>query len=167
MWSWFAKKPRFSDIAFQELALMLTQDTDRPVPRRELLRPESMDFSMASLKHLDAYLEVVRHDRLTQENLTILVLRSGAYAGEVIRRHCRRVRYHWLDYQQAEKRSALVRDRGMCLPLVAVLWASNDDMCFPLAKVCKFLENGEQDSLYGLASVIAAKQSQRVTALSD
>ena len=42
--------------------------------------------------------------------------------------------------------------RGMYLGTAGVLWAPNAT-CFPLGKVCKYVENGREDSVYFFARV--------------
>ena len=159
MFSLFKKSaPVFCDAALEDLSRMLTQEDERPTYRRELLQAERLDFTLESLKHIDEYLEIVRQDEIPNEHMTPLVLRVGAYAGEVIRRNTTDIEFHWLDYKQGARRSSMVRSNGMCLELAAMLWSSDKDMCFPLAKVCKFIENGPEDSLYFLATVLTTKR---------
>jgi hypothetical protein len=157
MFSFFRRKPVFCDIAFHELAQMLTQEQDKPTYRRELLPAARLDFSLESLKVIDGYLDIIRQDALPDEVMTPLVLRVGAYVGEVIRRGSTAQEYHWLAYKEAARRVPLVREIGMCLPVAAVLWSSDDEVCLPLGKVCKFLANGDEDSVYFFARVILQK----------
>jgi len=48
----------------------------------------------------------------------------------------------------------MVKDVGMYLGTMGVLRASADTMCFPLGKVCKFLEAGREDSVHFFAQAI-------------
>src|SRR5262245_50787584 len=104
MFSFFKRKSEFRDQAFEELARMLTEELGDPPYRRELLDPQKLDFSLASLEHVDDYLDVVHQDQPGEEDLLRVVLRCGAYVGEVIRRLSPRG-YHWLDYEGAARRA--------------------------------------------------------------
>jgi hypothetical protein len=48
----------------------------------------------------------------------------------------------------------MVKDIGVHLGTMGVLRASADTMCFPLGKVCKFLEAGREDSVQFFAQTI-------------
>ena len=107
-----------------------------------------------SLKHIDAYLEEVRKDQIPQEALVQMVLRTGSYVGEVIRRSSSND-YNWLNFEEACKVSKLIEGLGMQLGTVAVLWSTPDNLCFPLAKILKYLENGSEDSTYSFAQIVS------------
>src|SRR5262245_32363193 len=153
MFSFFKRTPAFHDKAFEELAEMLWMDDEQPTHRRELLDAATLDFSVHSLAHIDDYLDAVRADGVEGEVLMRVVLRTGAYVGEVVRRHCK-TEYHWVDYEQASRESRMVKDIGVHLGTMGVLRASPDTMCFPLGKVCKFLEAGREDSVQFFARTI-------------
>ena len=153
MFSIFKRTPVFHDQAFEELAEMLWLDEEQPTHKRELLDPSVLDFSLHSLAHVDDYLDAVRSDAIEGEVMMRVVLRAGAYVGEVVRRHSK-TEYHWVDYAQAARESRMVKDVGMYLGTMGVLRASADTMCFPLGKVCKFLEAGREDSVHFFAQAI-------------
>lgn len=79
------KSPAFIDQEYSELALMLTQDDEEPAYRRGLLDSDKLDYSLDSLKHVDDCLEIIRNDPPQGNDYLKLVLRYGAYVGEVIR----------------------------------------------------------------------------------
>jgi hypothetical protein len=153
MFSFFKRTPVLHDKAFEELAEMLWMDDEQPTHRRELLNPSVLDFSVHSLAHVDDYLDAIRGDGIGGEVMMRVVLRAGAYVGEVVRRHSK-TEYHWVDYAQAASESSMVKDVGMYLGTMGVLRASPDTMCFPLGKVCKFLEAGREDSVQFFARTI-------------
>lgn len=153
MWSIFNRKPRFHDQALVDLAAMLTEDVDNPVPGRELLDAKKLDYSIESLKHLDEYLDLMRADPPAGDDLLKLVLRSGAYVGEVIRRHSP-VELHWIDHEAAAKEAEILRDQEPSLATAAVLWAEPGTLYLPLLKVCKYLENGAEDGVQVFAQAV-------------
>lgn len=153
MFSFFKRTPVFHDKAFEELAEMLWLDDEEPTYKREFLDPSRLDFSLRSLAHIDDYLDVVHTDEVEGEAMMRVVLRAGAYVGEVVRRHSK-TEYHWVDHEQAARESRMVKDAGMHLGTMGVLRASPDTMCFPLAKVCKFLDAGREDSVAFFAKVV-------------
>ena len=152
MFSWFSRKPRNCDRAFEDLAQMLWLEERRPTFRRELLNADRLDFSLASLEHVDDYLEAVHRDLPDQEQLGYLALRTGAYVGEVIRRHAGQ-EYHWYDFKQASKLSEFVKTLGVNLGTAGVLAVDAEHVCFPIAKVMKYLENGAEDSVHFFARI--------------
>ena len=154
MFSFFKRKPRFNDLAFKDLSEMLTADEESPTYRRDCLDPDRLDYSVDSLSHLDDYLQLV-HDAQVEDpqELMRVVLRAGAYVGEVVRRNAP-IEFHWMEYRHAARHSSFVKQLGMSLGTAAVLWAGEDRICFPLGKVGKFLENGPEDSVLTFAKVI-------------
>ena len=149
----FRRKPEFQDAAFEELSQMLWMEDETPTHKRELLNNSALDFSVDSLAHIDNYLDAIRSDELAGEDLLRIVLRCGAYVGEVIRRHSHS-EYHWIDYDQAARESKMVKEVGRYLGTIGVLRAGPDSMCFPLGKICKFIENGREDSVQFFAKAI-------------
>lgn len=152
MLSWFRKGPRFIDREFDDLAAMLTEDETSPTYRRELLLGKPLDFSVESLRIIDEYLEALHIEQPAQEDLLRPILRAGAYVGEVIRRHSR-MEYHWISHEEAAKFSPLIKGWEQSIATVGILWSSPETMMFPLSKVCKYLENGSEDSVYFFAQV--------------
>jgi len=86
-----------------------------------------------------------------------LVLRCGAYVGEVILRNAEGKTYHWVDYQGAVRINQSIADFGESLGAAAVLWDSATGLTFPLGKVQKFLDNGREDSVHFFARAMLAK----------
>ena len=158
----FSRKPELQDQPLSELGQMFASPevvSDNPTPGTELLDPSRLDFTVESLGFVDDYLEQIRGRKLDEDSDDYykLVLRCGAYVGEVILRNAKGKTYHWLDYKGALKISKIVADFGESLGSMAVLWDSASGLTFPLAKVQKFLDNGREDSVQFFAKAILAK----------
>jgi hypothetical protein len=135
---------------------MLFALPEDPTPGLELLDPSKLDYSVNSLAHLDDYLDILRDRDLTERDAAVVVMRAGAYVGEVIRRSSGRT-YHWLDYEEAVKVDRRIGEMGgKSFSLVAILWDGRKGFVFPLAKVVKFVENGREDSTEFFAQAIIA-----------
>jgi hypothetical protein len=132
---------------------MLFQERRRPTYKHELLDEQQLNFSLDSLKDIDRYLEALHASPPTQEDLLIVALRCGAYVGEVIRKNSTST-LNWITFEQAAKNSEYVKKLGRSLGTAGILWKDGKTMCFPLAKICKFIENGNEDSVYFFAEVI-------------
>ncbi len=133
--------------------------SDDPTPGAELLDPSRLDFTVESLGFVDDYLEQMRQRQMEEggEAYCKLVLRCGAYVGEVILRNARAKTYHWLDYKGARRIAPSIAHFGESLGAAAVLWDSASGLTFPLGKVQKFLDNGREDSVYFFAKVLLEK----------
>jgi hypothetical protein len=154
----FSRKPKLSDEALRDLSKMLTSCPDDPTPGVEVLDASRLDFSIESLALMDDYLDVMRSRKLTQRDNMVLVLRCGAYVGEVVRQNSSERDFHWLDYDEAVRfDSQIATLGGKSLGLMAILWSGEQRFSFPLAKVMKFLENGREDSTEFFAQVMLAK----------
>ncbi len=150
-------RPQLQDGALAGLSQMFLQDEQNPTPGSELLDVSRFDFTVSSLGALDEHLELMRARGLDEQELATLVLRAGAYAGEVIRRHAPPPKeWHWLDYDQAAAIDPRLASLGKELGTIAVLWDGDGGFTFPLSKVGKFLENGPEDSVRFFAEVIIA-----------
>jgi hypothetical protein len=129
---------------------------DDPTPGAELLDSSRLDFTVKSLRFVDDYLARMRKRRLLEdgEDYCKLVLRCGAYVGEVILRNTKSKTYHWLDWKGALRINKDIADFGESLGGAAVLWDNADGLIFPLGKVQKFLDNGREDSVQFFAKVM-------------
>ncbi len=148
----FSRKPEVQDEAFKDLAEMFFNLPDDPTPGSENLDRNAFDFSVESLAIVDDYLEMVRGRDFDNRALTKVILRSGAYVGEVIRGHINT--YHWLDYKEASRLSSQIMMFGEGIGTAGILWDGKSGFSFPLAKVMKFLENGREDNVKFLAQAI-------------
>ena len=154
MWPWSSREPRFADEAFASLSLMLAGDAENPTHRRELLRPDALDYSLDSLKHVDEYLASLHRAPPRDTEYLQVVLRTGAYVGEVMRRR-RAGEFHWVLYEEAARLSPVIRGMPESIAIAGILWRDAESMTFPLGKVCQYLENGAEDSVYFFGCVFA------------
>jgi hypothetical protein len=159
MLKFIKKKPKFVDEAYSDLSIMLTQDDVNTVYKREIIDPEKLDYSLDSLKHIDDCLEIIRNDPPEGNDFLRLVLRYGAYVGEVIKRNSKK-EHHWVEHKEAAKYSSLVKSFEDSISTSGILWRDNEIMCFPLGKVCKYIENGSEDSVYLFSKVILNREQQ-------
>ncbi len=157
MFSIFRKSPRFVDQEFAGLSLMLTQDTATPTCRREFLDESKLDFSVESLRHIDAYLGALHLNPPEGYELIRVALRCGAYVGEVVRKQLPET-WHWVSHDEAAKHSKIVAEFEPSIATAGILWKSNDTMVFPLGKVCKFIENGDEDSVHFFAEALIGNE---------
>lgn len=160
----FSSRPPLQDQALGELAVMFQTPAvvaDDPTPGTELLNPRALDFTVGSLGEVDDFLEKMRKRDLDDDAYVKLVLRCGAYVGEVILRNSKDKTYHWLDYQGALEVNKDLADFGESLGTTAVLWDNTSGLTFPLGKVMKFLENGPEDSVHFFAKAILGKTSAK------
>ena len=151
------KKPVFVDQEYYDFALMLTQDDEVPVYKCDILDPEKLDYSLDSLKHIDDCLEIIRNDLPQGNDYLRLILRYGAYVGEVIKRNSKK-EHHWVEHDEAAKFSSTVNGFGKSISTAGILWRDSRIMCFPLGKIRKFLNNGREDSVYYFSKVILEKE---------
>lgn len=142
------------DETFHDYSIMLHSDPYNPTFRSELLSPKDFDYSLRSLENLEAYLRKIRKDKNVEADWNRTVLRCGAYVGEVIRLADPDHDWHWIDFATAQRlnpKNPLFEAKS--IGKVAILVNMKESYWFPLAKVCKFLENGEADSVNAFASV--------------
>lgn len=146
------------------IAAFLIDDTgsDLPTPLKEHLVPKKLDYSLESLKHVDAYLDVIRKNRntLTEDQLMKVIARCGAYCGEVVRRLSKEDLY-WINYDTAIVADSRVKSFDKSLYTFYILFAEPNNFSFPLAKVGKYLDNGPEDSLYFLAMMLLSPSPEK------
>src|SRR5215467_3741034 len=148
--------PKDQTLALSDLAHIFFEDDD--TFGREHLDRRRLDFSVESLKHVNDYLEAIRKDKdVETQGVTRakVVLRAGAYVGEVIRKNDKKVQWRWVDYEGAKQvEPKLFESFGKRIATAAVLYDGNKGFVFPLAKVEKYLNNGAEDDVYLFATVI-------------
>ena len=132
---------------------MLTQDRENPTFKRELLDPSKLDFSVESLRHIDEYLEGLHRNPPQGNDLARVALRCGAYVGEVMRRQLPGT-FHWIAQDEAAKYSKLVAGFERSIAVAGILWKNSESMSFPIGKVFKFVENGNEDSVHFFATCL-------------
>lgn len=158
------------DKAMEDLAVMFYDSPHDPTPNAHVLVKEKLDFSIESLAHVEDYLDFVRGQRHIGKPLHTLVLRTGGYVGEVIRRNAKHRRWHWLDFREASSLSAEIVSFGYTIHTASILWDAKKGsgrFVFPLAKVMKYLENGKEDSVKFFAQVVINDTSDNLDNVQD
>ena len=150
----------YQDEALAEVAEMFFANVEPRTFGWHLLDSSKLDFSIESLKHVDAYLLLIRDDPKVKEDWNRTVMRCGAYVGEVVRRATSSGQFRWVDYETAAAINFQVRGFGYVVGTAAVLYKAPISIVFPLAKVEKCLEYGEQDNTHFFAQVIAAQAKE-------
>jgi hypothetical protein len=83
------------------------------------------------------------------------VVRTGAYVGEVMRKHLVPEKCHWIAYDEAYKIDpASFSKMGRLLGNSYSLYHGNKSFSFPLGKIHKRLVNGTEDNVWTYASVV-------------
>ncbi|MDB6147229.1 MAG: hypothetical protein JWO45_893 [Spartobacteria bacterium] len=137
------------DQTVADFAELFIGSSPEPTPWEELLRHDLLDFSVGSLDHVNAYLESVRQQPGAEDVWNRICLRAGAYLGEVIRRNGLLQDWHWLDFENARKIDPTSFDQfGHAISTAFVLHQGGESFCFPLGKICKYLENGSEDNTH-------------------
>ena len=131
--------------------LMDALDGTTDIAHPEQLDRDRLDYSLASLKLVDAYLSFLHENRpeQTPRQLNTTVLRTGAYVGEAIRRSARRT-YGWAgfhDFTEAFPETVPLLGEESDLGVCAVLATQAGGFTLPFNKVLKFLRNGPEDSV--------------------
>jgi len=124
-----------------------TEKANPELPDASRLDRGALDFSVQSLDAVDAYL-LALHSRATEldeDAFSNAVVRSGAYVGEVIRRHAER-ELHWM--RQAELR--LEYPRRPCASAGALLDAGGDGS-LPVEATASRVELGAEKSVRAFA----------------
>lgn len=146
------------DVELDELSQLLFQNEEDPTLENEFLIKSNLDFSFAILKSIDDYLEKVKNHADFEENYLKIVLRTGAYVGQVIKKNSHK-NFHWYDFKNSIKINQEIAQFDQSIATAALLIdRTNNEIIFPLAKVCKFIENGREDSLYFFAQVATEKK---------
>jgi hypothetical protein len=163
MFRFLKTRPKYEDEAFSDLSRMFFQLPDDPIFRSELLKKEALDFSVDSLKVVDDYLEAIRAVPPEGAAFQKVVLRAGAYVGEVIRKAGLEQDSHWIAYDEAARISPDTYGKlEKSMASIASLHHGGDAFTFPLGKVCKRLENGDEDSVWFFAKTIIAIRHEKM-----
>jgi hypothetical protein len=146
--------------ALADLSKMFFDDETNPTFGVNYLNKEKLDFSVESLKHLDDYLEFIRKAPEITKEWTRVVLRAGAYVGEVIRLNDKMTIWEWIDLDTAKSLNPnFFGEMPHVAASSAILYNNKSSFSFPLAKIEKYLENGSEDSTHFFVQVQFAKQS--------
>ena len=140
--------------ALDGLAHLFFNDQENPILGQQNLDATKLDFSINSLNHVNEYLEKVRLDKNLGANWTVIVLRAGAYVGEVIRLTDKKIFWIWVNYEDAVKIDPQIETFGKSIATAALLYDGEKGFLLPLAKVEKYLINGKEDNVQLYAQVV-------------
>lgn len=155
----------YVDEALGQLAVMLLHYPMDPTPEiHTFLRKETerLDYSVESLPVLQSYVSYMRSRKLSLPKRQAVILRVGAYLGEVIRRHWTGGELHWIDYKIANLLRSDLFPSGLegHFDVAAVLYQQPDSYLLPLAKVGRLLTSASEPDLMTWAQeAFAALQS--------
>jgi hypothetical protein len=132
-------------------ALTGAGDVEGGLPYPIHLERAAMDYSLASLKVLDRYLQRLHEhaDELEDQQYTNVVLSAGCYVGEVMRRATGN-KYQWVNYADyfpmRPKLAAMVpEDVGSAAVLVSL---DGQSMWMPLNKIARYIGEGPENSTH-------------------
>jgi hypothetical protein len=134
------------------MGMMFINDPGK-TPLSNFIDVSKLDFSIASLNEVDNYLENIRKKQksLNNQELMLVVIRSGTYLGETIIRYNPK-EFKWITYDDAYKiEKDFMKQLGKSLGTAYVLLKKPKTLLFPLAKPIKFLQEGKTESLRGFA----------------
>ncbi|OTG79777.1 hypothetical protein B9T31_16765 [Acinetobacter sp. ANC 4558] len=142
--------------ALSQLSISFYESKKDPIYLHKMLNIQKLDFSMESLKQVDIYLEKVRNKNfrdLPNNQQWEIILRTGAYVGETIKKNDQKSQWIWVDYETAKNKDPELFNMMPDSSLYAAVLTNGENYIFPLDKVAKYLENGSEDSLafYGQA----------------
>jgi hypothetical protein len=134
---------------------------DRNFFKKEIVDRRRFDFSVDSLLLLNFYLGSIKSQIKDVKTTDLLILRAGAYLGEVIRCNDRNVEWVWLNYDDAKFITPDFFDNlEHTVGTSAVLFdVSTHDVYFPIEKVKKFYFFGSEHDLHFFAKVVLAAKS--------
>lgn len=131
----------------------LIDDTgsDLPTPFKDRLATTKLDYSPESLKVVDDFINSIRNKikDLSDNEYTKLMVRTGAYAGEVIRRNSEK-KFIWATYDEVvQHKEKMIYPKD---PQTFYLLVTPDykNIYFPMAKAVKFMSDGPADNFEGL-----------------
>lgn len=140
------------DEALGQLATMLLHFPLDPTPEiHTFLRRDAdkLDYTLESLETLQSYLSYMRTQRPTQNKKQNIMLRTGAYLGEVLKRHWPVGEVHWIDYQTANQVSPVLFPPSLAntLDASAALYYEPKGFVLPIAKVGRMLVRAGEPTL--------------------
>ena len=125
---------------------------DGEIVHSDRLERDKLDYSVASLKVVDEYLNYLYDHRLPKlgGDWVNALLWGGAYLGQVIRRNAPR-EYNWVDYddfiREYPDTTELIGDEkelGVC----AFLTPGDGGFNLPINKLIKFINFGPEESVW-------------------
>lgn len=126
------------------IAKLMYQDVSEDTWDQENLTKRNLDFTIESIRYIDAYTERLSTTQMGSELLKFhfdnFVKRIGAYVGEVIRRHINQD-YKWYEYDSVHHFSTTLDGVHRGIKSETVLYSKKRDrVIVPLTVVAQFLE---------------------------
>lgn len=152
----------FTNRALRDLSVMFSSHPKDPTFGMQYLDRSKLDYSVRSLKYVNQYLDKVRKQKMTRLQLMKVILRTGAYVGEVLRRNDKASKWIWIDKKRyAQMQPKFAKMFANQIGIQAVLFSEKKgSMTFPLGKVQKYIINGPEDNLQFYVQVMMAKKLQ-------
>jgi hypothetical protein len=139
---------------------------DLPFPnyrlyRGDLIDTAKLDFSVASLGHVNAYLDFLQRNPPPSKEITKVMFRCGGYLGEVIRKASPPNSCRWLSYDQAVRLNP-TRAQNPMDPHTFVSMYNNsvDVFSYPIGKVFRRIARGDPDSIEEFAKLAITVHNQ-------
>ena len=138
--------------AMRSLAHQLVADKGPAVFGALYLDRKKLDYGCDSLRHVDAFLAQIRRSHGMEEAWSDIVIRVGAYVGEVIRRNSIHHAWYWIDLE-----SARTLDPSACEALgghigsAAILFSGSREFALPLLQVDRRLRRTCDTDLFSFA----------------
>lgn len=139
----------------KSLAFLLISDPDG-VPYGNNLEISKLDFSIDSLKIIDKFLLLVKKNKtkIGDKEIEKIILRVGAYLGEVIRKKNPK-RFVWISYNEGSKLGDFLGKYEKSLLTGYLIYdLENKNFLFVLNKVYNFLSFGKSESIWSFAKLI-------------
>lgn len=130
------------------------QGDDGKLPLEAQIPRDKLDFSVDSLRYLDAYLldVALQSGTLSGQSLSNLIVAAGAYLGEVVRTRTTEAGYwQWVTYDDMVRdQPEFAHKRPRESPFLAIL-DGREQMVYPLAQVALILGGANMDSTHAYA----------------
>jgi hypothetical protein len=133
-----------------------TQKGDGEIAHAGHLDRSKLDYTVESLRAVDAYLTFLHQNRPEQmdRDWGRAVLWGGAYVGEVVRRHAPQ-RYDWVDFDdfvQVYPNTRQILGEEKRLGWCALLTPGRGGFTLPINKLLRFIYDGPEDSVHFYAA---------------
>lgn len=120
------------------------------IPNREKLVSTKLDWSLESLKAVDAYLEYLHNNKstLSGDDFSKASILAGAYVGEVIIKLSNEG-HHWSHFSEyAKKHPKILNIISEDFYTQYLLVNKEGAMALPINKIARFIDEGPENSLY-------------------
>jgi hypothetical protein len=134
---------------------MISVDERRDLFGYQFLDRKKLDYSLDSLRHIDEFLEQIRQNPGIEKAWSDVVVRVGAYLGEVIRRNSTNHAWYWIDFESAKSLDPTACEAfGEGIGMTAVLYSGKREFALPFKQVEQRLRHECRENLLGFARTI-------------